>query len=315
MRLKVSPKAAVQAVDALVKAGTKTGQLLHSMYEKMEKDIEAEHEEYVTGAEEKRQSAIKAAESQPDTLEWAMPDGRKVSIPNPAKPFASLAVMQALIPPVPSFLGHDGFESKIAEPKMEALEQQYDDWFYETKELLEGIFMDFTPVHTFMDARGEFYSNPSPFGGSYGFAKYINVTRTLDAKIAVLIDFYKTLSEDIRSPLTYLIDQAKVCFYDFVCPMKVDSNEASLCAFMFQYSIGEKVEMEDIFTDGFGGNRDEYCGKDRTKIKNAYDGINRKTNEVFGFPILKKDGTTLCLTLPMTALSVDRTSAHFAQRW
>lgn len=243
MRLKVSPKAAVQAVDALVKAGTNTSRLLHSMYEKMEKDIEVEHEEYVTGAEEKRQRVIKAAESQPDNLEWAMPDGRKVSIPNPAKPFASLAVMEALMPSVPPFLGHDGFSSKIAEPRMEELERQYEGWHDETTEILEGIFMDFTPIHTFMGAQGEFYSNPSPFGGSYGFAQYINITRNLDAKVAVLMDFYKTLSEDIRSPLTYLIDQAKVCFYDFVCPLKVDSNEASLCAFMFQYSIGELPTM------------------------------------------------------------------------
>lgn len=298
MRLKVSPKAAVQAVDALVKAGTNMRQLLHSMYEKMEKDIEAEHEEYLTGAEEKRQRAIKAAESQPDTLEWAMPDGRKVSIPNPIKPFASLAVMETLIQPVPSFLGHDGFASKIAEARMEELEQQYDDWLYETKELLEGIFMDFTPVHSFMDARGEFYSNPSPFGGSYGFAQYINTTRNLDAKVAVLIGFYKTLSEDIRSPLTYLVDPAKVCFYDFVCPLKVDSNEASLCAFMFQYSIGEKVEMIDAYNHIFGEQRTTLGTTEKDKIKNAVDGINRKTNKMFGFPIIAKDTTTINLIVP-----------------
>lgn len=298
MRLKVSPKAAVQAVDALVKAGTKTGQLLHSMYEKMEKDIEAEHEEYVTGAEEKRQRAIKAAESQPDNLEWAMPDGRKISIPNPAKPFASLAVMEAIMPPVPAFLGHDGFSSKIAEPRMEELERQYEDWRDETTEILEGIFMDFTPIHTFMDARGEFYSNPSPFGGSYGFAKYINITRNLDAKVAVLMGFYKALSEGIRSPLTYLIDQAKVCFYDFVCQLKTDSNEASLCAFMFQHSIGEKVEMIDAYNHIFGEQRTTLGAAEKDKIKNAVDGINRKANKTFGFPIIAKDTTTINLTVP-----------------
>lgn len=298
MRLKVSPKAAVQAVDALVKAGTKTGRLLHSMYEKMEKDIEAEHEEYVTGAEEKRQRAIKAAQSQPDNLEWAMPDGSKVSIPNPAKAFGGLAVMEALMPSVPSFLGHDGFSSKIAEPRMEEIEQLYEGWRDETTEILEGIFMDFTPIHTFMDARGEFYSNPSPFGGSYGFAQYINITRNLAAKVAVLMGFYKTLSEDIRSPLTYLIDQSKVCFYDFVCPLKVDSNEASLCAFMFQYSIGEKVEMIDAYNHMFGEQRTTLGAAEKDKIKNAVDGINRKANKTFGFPIIAKDTTTINLTVP-----------------
>lgn len=298
MRLKVSPKAAVQAVDILVKTGTKTSQLLHSMYEEMEKDIEAEHEEYITGAEEKKQRAIRAAQSQPDDFEIAMPDGNKVTIPNPAKPFASLAVMAAAIPPVPSLFGHDGFVSKIAKTRLEELEQKYEDWRDETMRLLEGIFMDFTPVHTFMDARGEFYSNPSPFGGSYGFAKYINITRTLDAKVAVLIGFYKTLSEDIRSPLTYLIDQAKICFYDFVCPLKVDSNEAALCAFLFEYSIGEKVEMVDAYNHIFGEQRTTLGTTQKDKIKNAVDGINRKTNKTFRFPIIAKDTTTINLTVP-----------------
>ena len=304
MRLKVSPKAAVQAVDALVKAGTKTGRLLHSMYEKMEKDIEVEHEEAVTHREESRQKAIKAAQSQPDTIQIAMPDGTKVSMPNPAKPFASLAVLDALMPSIPSvasYLGGDGFVSQIAEGRMEELRQQYGDWRDETKKILEDMFMDFIPVHTFMDATGEWYYEQFPSNGRR--AEYINMTRNLDAKIAVLIGFYQTLAENIRSPLTYLPDQAKVCFYDFICPLKVDSNEASLCAFMFQHSIGEKVEMEDIFVGAFGGNTEEFCGKDTTKIKHAYDGINRKTNEVFGFSIFKKDGTTLCLTLPSRVAS------------
>ena len=301
MRLKVSPKAAVQAVDALVKAGTNNGRLLHSMYEKIEKDIEAEHEEYVTGAEEKRQRAIKAAQSQPDNLEIAMPDGTKVSIPNPAAPLRSLAVIDALMPSIPSvssYLGGDGFVSKIQDERMEELEGQYDGWCDETKKILEDMFMDFTPVHTFMDATGEFYSSPSPFGRSWRSVKYINISRNLDAKVAVLIGFYKTLSEDIRSPMTYLIDQAKVCFYDFVCPLKADSNEASLCAFMFQFSIGEKVEMIDAYSHIFGEQRTTLGATEKDKIKNAVDGINRKTNKTFGFPIIAKDTTTINLTVP-----------------
>lgn len=299
MRLKVSTKAAVQAVDALVKAGTNTGRLLHSMYEKMEKDIEAEHEEYVTGAEEKRQRLIQAAQNQPENLEWSMPDGGKVSMPNPMK--QQLAVFEALMPTVPpivSLMGGDGFESKIAEQRLAELEQTHDDWIDETQNILEDIFMDFTPVHTFMDAQGEFYSNPSPFGGSYGFAKYINLTRTLDAKVAVLIGFYKTLSENIRSPLTYLPDQAKVCFYDFICPLQADSNEASLCAFMFEHSIGEKVEMVDAYNHIFGEQQTTLNTAEKSKIKNAIDGINGKTNKTFGFPIIAKDAATINLTVP-----------------
>lgn len=300
MRLKVSPKAAVQAVDALVKAGTKMRQLLHSRFEEMEKDIEHEHEEKMTAREEKRQKTIAAAKSVPDTLDFTTPDGKKVSVPNPAKAFGSLAVMDALMPSIPSvtsLLGGDGFVSEIAPKRMEDLEQLFANWRSDTKEILEGIFMDFTPVHTFMDAMGEFYSQSFPFGERRS-QDFINMTRQLDAKLEVLIGFYKSLSENIRSPLTYLTDQAKVCFYDFVCPLKTDSNEASLCAFMFQHSIGEKVEMIDVYNHMFGEQRTTLDTTGKNKIKNAVDGINRKTNEVFGFPIIAKDTTTISLTVP-----------------
>lgn len=297
MRLKVSPKAAVQAIDALVKAGTKTNRLLHNMYEKMDKDIQDEHDKYVVRHEEQKQRAIRAAESQPEMIEFAMPDGHKVSMPNPAKP--NLAVINALFPSIPSInslLGYDGFQSKIAEKRMEELRKEYNEWRDGTKAILEDIFMDFTPIYTFMDAQGEWYSESFPSNGRS--AEYINMSRTVDAKIGVLIGFYKTLSEDIRSPLTYLTDQAKVCFYDFICQLKVDSNEASFCAFMFEHSIGEKVEMIDAYNHMFGEQRTTLGAAEKDKIKNAVDGINRKTNKVFGFPIIAKDTTTINLTVP-----------------
>lgn len=297
MRLKVSPKAAVQAVDALVKAGTNMRQLLHSRFEEMEKDIKHEHEEKVTAREEKRQKAIKAAQSVPDTLDFTTPDGKKISVPNPAKALGSLAVMDALMPSASSLIGGDGFVSEIAPKRMEDLERLFANWRKDTKEILEDIFMDFTPVHTFMDATGEFYSQSFPFG-ERRTQDFINMTRQLDAKLEVLIGFYKSLSENIRSPLTYLPDQAKVCFYDFVCPLKTDSNEASLCAFMFQHSIGEKVEMIDVYNHIFGEQRPTLAATGKDKIKNAVDGINRKTNKVFGFPIIAKDTTTINLTVP-----------------
>jgi hypothetical protein len=294
MRLKVSPKAAVQAVDALVKAGTKTRQLLLAMYDKLDEDIKNEIEAKETAHEEAKQKAFQAAMSQPDEVDVDMGNGMKMAIPNNHK----LSALMALRMPEPIYLGGSRFGSDIEEGRMEELENVFVNWRNETKEILEGIFMDFTPVHAFMDAFGEFYSNTSPFGRSWRFEKYINLTREIDAKIEVLIGFYKALSDDIRSPLTYLIDQAKVCFYDFVCPLQVNSNEASLCAFMFQFSIGEKVEMIDAYNHMFGVQQTTLNTAEKNKIKNAIDGINSKTNKVFGFPILAKDATTISLTIP-----------------
>jgi hypothetical protein len=294
MRLKVSPKAAVQAVDILVKTGTKERVLLHSMYDKLDEDIKNEIDVKEAAHETAKQKALQAVRNQPNEVEVDLGNGMKMAMPNSQK----LSALMTSMMPEPIYLGGSRFSSNIAEGRMKELEGQFAAWRDETKEVLESIFMDFTPVHAFMDAFGEFYSDPSPFGRSWRFEKYINLKRELDAKLEVLIGFYKELSDDIRSPLTYLTDQAKVCFYDFVCPLQIDSNEASLCAFMFQFSIGEKVEMVDVYNHMFGLQETTLNTAAKNKIKNAVDGINGKTNKVFGFPILAKDATTINLTIP-----------------
>ncbi len=67
---------------------------------------------------------------------------------------------------------------------------------------------------------------------------------------------------------------------------------------MFQYSIGEKVEMIDAYNHIFGEQRTTFGVTEKDKIKNAVDGINRKANKAFGFPIIAKDTTTINLTVP-----------------
>gem|GEM_PF-4407367 len=271
---------------------------LKTTFDAMEKAIKAEKEEYELAREEKKQKAIKAAKSQTNTIEFQMPDGKKISMPNPARSFANLDLITAFsMPSASPLFGDSDFVSKISEQEMKELRRQFADWRDRTKQGLESVFMDFTPVHTFMDARGEWYSQSFPLG-ERRTEEYINITRQLDAKVAVLIGFYKTLSENIRSPLIYLPDQAKVCFYDFICPLKAGDNEASLCVFLFQHSIGEKVEMVDAYNYMFGDQHLTLDTIEKNKIKNAADGINRKTNKAFGFPIVAKDTNTVNLTVP-----------------
>lgn len=293
MRLKVSPKAAVQAIDSLVKAGTKMRQHLHSKFEKMQEDISEEIGKKEADHEAQRQQALQEARNEPDLIEVDVGNGVKLPVPNSKK---HAALMRSAMPE-PMYIGGSRFDSDIAEARMKELRDEFASWRDETKKIIEDVFMDFTPVYSFMDASGEWYTEAFPFGERRS-GWYINMTRELDAKIAVLIGFYKTLSENIRSPLTYLPNQAKLCFYDMVCPLKTDSNEASLCTFMFQHSIGEKVEMIDVYNHIFG-EQETILGKTgKDKIKNAVDGINRKTNKSFGFAIIAKDSTSINLTIP-----------------
>jgi len=192
-----------------------------------------------------------------------------------------------------------GPEPTLTEEDLDDYHQKAWVWEEKAEEELRDIYMDHVPVFVFQST----YPQTRVFENCPDLTSYFKLHDTFRAKLHLLATYYNELESGMKSPLLYLPDQAKICFYDFICPLTADTNEALLCAYMFEFSIGEKAEMEDIFMGAFGGKEDEFCGKDSAKIKHAYDGINRKTNDAFGFSILKKEGKTLCLTLPSRVTS------------
>ena len=192
-----------------------------------------------------------------------------------------------------------GSEPTLTEEDLKNYQEKAWKWEEKAEEELRSIYMDHVPVFIFLST----YAQTRVIENCHDLTAYFKVHDTFRTKLHLLGAYYNELKDNMKSPLFYLPDQSKICFYDFICALTADTNEALLCAFMFGFSIGEKVELEDIFADGFKGNRDEFCGKDSAKIKHAYDGINSKTNDAFGFPIFKKEGSTLCLTLPSRVTS------------
>ncbi|TSC59438.1 MAG: hypothetical protein Greene041662_470 [Candidatus Peregrinibacteria bacterium Greene0416_62] len=185
-------------------------------------------------------------------------------------------------------------------------------WHDKTVEGLRDIFLDFAPVYFFWkaidDAKVEEKEIPiDSFRIGLPEHNYKYYAQILDGGLRILGEYYRQLSEQVFTPLFYIPDKAQLCFFASICPIEPDSNEDAVCRFLFKrYSYHEWVEMEDIFVGAFGGNKDEYSGKDKTKIENAYDGVNRKTNEAFGFPILKKRKTLIALNLPSRFLREER---------
>lgn len=284
MRLKVSPKAAIQKLDLIVREGAALKNTIFDIREAFDakvKEAEATHHAA-------RNQAAKAYNSEPESVEIEAPTG-KIQMPNPHK--AELLVE----------LNFDS--SAVTNPmKKEGAEdiwQRYSQWMDRTQTSLEEVFIDFTPIHSFSSAKPP----PEENGGSGWLlgqlsTAHYRVTNLIEAKLKVVTRFYDDLVTNLRSPLIYLPDQHKLCFYDLVCPLKANTNEASLCDFMFRFSIGEKIEMFDIYNFITGEDCIKLDAKSKEVVVNAYDGINRKTNESFGFPILKKEATTLCLVLP-----------------
>lgn len=270
MRLKVSPKVAIDKIDALVREGADMVVWLEETYDQIGEAAEAERE------------ARKLARAQrAKEVEESTPFGHLLA--------PSLHTSDLLAE-------HFDTGTRAATEGSKNLKASFDDWVIRTRDALKEIYNDFTPVYAFINAVGTGMTTPTL---DTLFRDYLFMKREMEAKIDKLITFYDALVNNVRSPISYLPNEAKLCFYDFVCPLKADSNEAALCAFMFQHSIGEKVEMIDAYNHMYGEQSVTLGAPEKDKIKNAIDGINRKTNKGFGFPILSKDTTTISLTLPV----------------
>jgi len=184
---------------------------------------------------------------------------------------------------------------------MEAKDQKaIDDWYDKTVKTLRAVFTDFAPVYSFWKAiENEKDGTKKDLFLLTSRCDPQDYARLLNAGLRILGEYYRQLSDQVFTPLFYIPNKAHLCFFASLCPLEPESNEDAVCRFLFkQYSYHEWVEMEDIFAGAFGGNKDEYSGKDKAKIENAYDGVNGKTNEVFGFPVLKKRKTLIALNLP-----------------
>lgn len=190
--------------------------------------------------------------------------------------------------------------------------QKIMDWHGNAIKGLQDIFLDFAPVYFLWKAIDEVKVEDHSKDMDMPYRVYMgpsdeSCVRVLEGGLRTLGEYYRQLSEQVFTPLFYIPDKAQLCFFASICPLEPDSNEDAVCRFLFKrYSFHEWVEMEDIFAGALGGNKDEYGGKDKTKIENAYDGVNRKTNEAFGFPVLKKSKTLIALNLPSRFLREER---------
>jgi len=290
MRLKVSPKTAIHKIDALVQEGADMLTWFSEAYDEVEEEVKAERKE----KEEARER--EAIENEPGVIDVKMPFGVSMSVPNTRK-----MLMPKLYMPTDSMFTE---ATEAGEEGMKKLQEHFHDWLNRTETALQNIFMDFTPVYSYLNSYGEHYTPKHiTFGSDDGFQEFINTKREIQAKTNTLIGFYNMLVGNIRSPLFYLSDKDIICFYDLVCPLTASTNEAELCRCVFEHSIGEKVEMLDVYNHMQGEQEGSLNAEQRKTIANACDGVNRKTRDAFGFPILSKDGVTISLTLPSRVTS------------
>lgn len=132
---------------------------------------------------------------------------------------------------------------------------------------------------------------------------YETVLIYYESTLKVALSYYKEVSKIVKSPMFYLEKQCQICFYDLVCQLKPSTNESELCKKLFEYSFGEKIDDADVYEYITGEDTEGLMDMEsRKKIKNAVDGVNRKTKKYLGFSIIEHKKNTLNLFLPARVL-------------
>ncbi|NCP67826.1 hypothetical protein GW756_05740 [bacterium] len=281
MRLKVSPKVVIDRIDELVKSG-----------QELLSEVNKEYFEILDERDNDGELDFGGLFSQSN--DFTMPP--LIFGLNNEDYLKRLAEYQAEIKE------KERKEQKQSEfrSKQEAIvenwRKKYKQWQQSCFEVFEIIFSDYVPVNTFERASSQ--NRKRDLYEIYFFGKHTDLVALLEVKLKVLRDFYTEISKNVRSPLTYLSEKNQIVFYDFVCQLKPDSNEALLCKKMFEFPIGESIEEIDVYEFITGDNDGISDKSSHNLIKNACDGVNRKTKDSFGFSIMKNQAKSIKLSIP-----------------
>lgn len=124
----------------------------------------------------------------------------------------------------------------------------------------------------------------------------------LEKQIDLMIDFFEDLHgrllERMKTPLQFLQDKKQILYFDIVCQLEPNSTEADVAESLLKMSIGELKMIGDIYEE-INDEMDETPRPKKMKqISSAIAELNRKTNDLFGFPIFSTKKNTIALTIP-----------------
>lgn len=184
--------------------------------------------------------------------------------------------------------------SRVSEKSFLKYESKQQKWVEKCEETLNEIFLDFIPVNIFFSK----YTPADLKAISPDTIRFNKIIDSIDNKVEVLTDFYLELQKNIKVPLIYLEDKSQIWFYDIVCQLKPNTNESELCGYMFEFGIGEWKNFDEIYAHLMGENVENILNWPKnwkSKIVSAYDGVNRKTNDIFNFNVFKKQANNSLL--------------------
>jgi len=179
---------------------------------------------------------------------------------------------------------------KVSEIKILNLIDNFREWNIKSESVLEEIFLDFWPIFRFKQSG----------------LKKINKTDNLEFDILLLLedkletlnDFYFEISKSFKNPILYLKDKAQIHFYDFMLQLEIDSNQALIFEYLYQFPFWEWKNYSDIYKYLTWEDFSENSREAQLLIKHALNWINTKTIDRFWFSLIKKNKLMLTLLIP-----------------
>lgn len=174
-------------------------------------------------------------------------------------------------------------------------------WVSEVKDRLKEIFIEECYAYEFKHVS---YDETQIYKTKDGYmtdSSYEDSFRLqLTAHIGLLNKWHTSLSASFINPFFFDPKTCTIWFQNLACPLKAETNMSELSRLMFQKTIGEKVEYEEIYKFVFGedGKGSDWPKNWKGKVDTTYREVNKKTTENFGFNIFSKEGVTLSISLP-----------------
>jgi len=194
----------------------------------------------------------------------------------------------------------------ITDQELKAVKEKYDSWKERCTTTLKSVFLDYTPLHIFTTADVPIRETSALYRQHKNDQKCDEISDRWRPEINVLISFYSELSKNAKSPLFYIPEKAQICFYDFVVQLTPETNEATLTEKLFEQAIGELIDDYELYEHITGEDTESGLGMDskaKSLLKNAVDGINRKTDKYFGFPLVRQSKGKIALIPPTKRIS------------
>ncbi len=283
MYIKVSVKEALRIIDGLIQEGDDLRNYISDDYDRREDEKEiAENDAELQESESENSRIVDKFGSKVGTAFSAM---NMLSA-------QSRSLTEAFEASNSFVLGADVVSDEVIDEYAE----RYWKWNRKALKELKAVFQHFAPLYKF-ESNLDFTEFKDLLLGNANYRRFTNLLDRFDSNLRTLVSFYDDFKNSMKSPLVYIDEKSQIWFFDFMCQLKAGSNEAALCSFMFQHGIGEIKEYADIY-EYVTGETDKFPKNWEKTIKSSYHGVNLKTNKLFGFPILKKEGLTLALHLP-----------------